>query len=461
MTRWHRIELPPFAETYLRDQPKRDYRERVVVMFHRWLLRTGRSLATIAAKDVQDFVAAPTGKAVRQSTRNDNRYEVRRYLRWLEQHGLAGPFSAEDLNGYHRKPLPEEVRRYLQFLAPVRRLSTVKGYRHVLGGFHRWLCDRGVALGNVDRSVCLAWAADLHARGLHPATRVDRLLSLRTYLDWLSEQGIVAAPGRALIRPGDLPKKPDYLPRPLPPDIDKELQSRLEKCGSTIPLGLFLMRRTGLRVGELRCLERDCVRADHGGKHMLKVPLGKMNNERLVPLDHAALAAVTELQQRARRQSPWLIEGPRPGSPVSPDRYQAALRRIGGDLPLSEPLTTHRLRHTFATSLINAGMSLMGIMKLLGHRDYRMTLRYTQIVDETVGREYFEALSRVAERYELPPPTPDVADPAALLTDTIRWIARNLSAGATQPKAKLLIRRLEAAREDLDRLRTNPAPPLP
>jgi hypothetical protein len=52
---------------------------------------------------------------------------------------------------------------------------------------------------------------------------------------------------------------------------------------------------------------------------------------------------------------------------------------------------------------MNGGMSLLGIMKLLGHRDRRMALRYTQIADETVGREYFEALTRIAERYELLP----------------------------------------------------------
>jgi site-specific recombinase XerD len=48
---------------------------------------------------------------------------------------------------------------------------------------------------------------------------------------------------------------------------------------------------------------------------------------------------------------------------------KCCLTKIGGDLPLSERLTTHRLRHSFATSLMNGGMSLMGIMKLLGHRD--------------------------------------------------------------------------------------------
>ena len=80
----HRIELPPFAETYLREQPRRQSPERVVVMFHRWLLRKGRPLNMVTAKEAHDFAAAPTGRAVGQMTRNDYRYKVRRYLRWLE-----------------------------------------------------------------------------------------------------------------------------------------------------------------------------------------------------------------------------------------------------------------------------------------------------------------------------------------------------------------------------------------
>ncbi|WP_395835230.1 tyrosine-type recombinase/integrase [Archangium violaceum] len=80
---------------------------------------------------------------------------------------------------------------------------------------------------------------------------------------------------------------------------------------------------TGLRVGKLRRLERDCVREDHTGTRYLKVPLGKLHNERLVPLDAAALAAVTELQARARAESRWLVESVRQGRPVSAHTYQA------------------------------------------------------------------------------------------------------------------------------------------
>lgn len=104
-------------------------------------------------------------------------------------------------------------------------------------------------------------------------------------------------------------------------------------------------------------------------------------------------------------------------------------------------------------------MSLPAIMKLLGHRDYKMTLRYTQISDETLGREYFESLTRIAERYELPCPErsgdqhPSRTDPKRLLQDTIRWVTKNLSHGPLHVEAKLLVRRLEGARHELQRLR--------
>ena len=146
--------------------------------------------------------------------------------------------------------------------------------------------------------------------------------------------------------------------------------------------------------------------------------------------------------------------------PVSIATFQSNLVRVAGDMSLPEPLTTHRLRHSFATSLMNGGMSLMGIMKLLGHRDQRMTMRYAQIADETVGREYFEALSRVSERYvTIGAATEVVSDPLELLQNVIRWLAKELCVGRTERHARLLIRRLEAARDDLDALRSEAGTP--
>jgi len=169
------------------------------------------------------------------------------------------------------------------------------------------LAAQDLGLRQVDRSICLRWAQHLHDRGFIRRPRW-RLVSLRRYLDWLWEHETVTTPGTALLRAADLPKKPEYLPRPLPPDADRVLQERLKSSESDVGLGLYIMRRAGLRVGELRRLERDCVRDDHNGHQFLKVPLGKLNTERLVPLDAASLEIVTKLQNAVDESSQWLLQ---------------------------------------------------------------------------------------------------------------------------------------------------------
>ena len=473
MARPH-FPLPAFAKEFLREAPL-PFTKCVVVLFHGWLSRNQRSLRTLATKDIRDFLERPPGKALSRDTAMNYLGQLRRYLKWLEERGLSGPIHLGELSrGYYqpcqqqreRKPVPDELRRYLEFIAPTRRPGTVEGCRSTLRLFHEWLEKPGAKLGDVDRPRCLGWFQHLHDAGLHPSTRESRIACLRKYLDWLWEEGAIKLPGRELIRAADFPRKPDYLPRPLPTETDMQLQSRLRDSNSSLALGLFLMRRTGLRIGELRHLDRECVRDDHNGKHFLKVPLGKLHNERLVPLDEAAFVVVTELKRRAPETSAWLLENPW-GRPVRAKAYNDVLMKLAGDLPVTPGrLTSHRLRHSFATSLLSGGMSLMGIMKLLGHRDYRMTLRYTRISDETLGREYFESLTRIAERYELfrsessgdqrPPPQDD---PKQFLQDAIRWVNKNLCGGPCSRESKLLARRLEAARDELGRLRvTAPTP---
>ena len=448
-------ELPEFARDYQREVASYGA-TRFVVLLHRWLTRENVELATLSRAQIDVFLEAPAGKPIGRMTRNGYRWELCRYLTWLAERGLITAFDRSALKAYHRRPLTDQARAFLAELSATRRHGTVNGYRTTLGRFHDWLERRGTTIVDVDRDVCLSWAQHLHDQGLHPASRVGMLVSLRRYLDWLFERGIARAPGRELILSTDLPKKPQYLPRPLGADADRVLQERLKKEGDPIALGLYVMRRTGLRIGELRQLERECVRVDHHGQAALKVPLGKMNNERVVPLDKATLAAITELQRRARGDSDWLLEGAR-GRPMGRETFNRVLQRLGHEQALH--ITPHQLRHTFATALMNGGMSLPGIMKLLGHKDYRMTLRYTAIADETVGREYFEALSRVAERYDLIRDRQGAQltaeDPVAAIEDVIRWVTKHLRSGSLERRAKLLIRRLESAREELVELKAN------
>jgi integrase/recombinase XerD len=443
-----RTVLPPIAERYLLEVPRHSS-ERVVVLLHRWLARSGRALRSLRGADVEEFVNDPTGRRkVHRLTANAYRYEARLYLHWLAACGLAGPFDEGEFSGRRSRALPETVRRYLRQLSAIRQPATVKQYRLTLRNFHEWLASVNVEASAIDRAVCLRWVVHLHERGLHPSTRFGLLLALRKYLDWLITEGLLPPREGELIENGDLPKRPDYLPRPLPPATDQLLQSRLREANTQPALGLSVMRRTGLRLGELQRLERECLRENGAGQTFLKVPLGKMLNERLVPLDATTLGLVRELRSRARPESQWLIEGARQ-RPLSAQMYRAELSRLGGDLPLPEKLTSHRLRHTFATSLLSGGMSLTGIMRLLGHRDQRMTLRYAQIGDETVGREYFEALNRVSERYDLARGQPDeqrALDPDQVLRDLARWVTKHLCQGRLEAQGRLVLRRLEALR---------------
>ncbi|MGH7487765.1 MAG: tyrosine-type recombinase/integrase, partial [bacterium] len=351
--------------------------------------------------------------------------------------------------------LPAIARAFMKSIEPTRRPGTCLSYRSGLAHFHRWLDDHGFAVDKLSRSEISGWFHALLDKGLHPATRIHRLGEIRIYLHWLDQQGLLQANPDELIRVSDFPKMPQYLPRPLPPDVDRELQRRLAASTDFCQRGLRLMRNTGIRVGELAALEYDCIRLDLKQRPFLKVPLGKLQNERLVPLEPSIYELVQSLQRSGPRDRTWLLEDPA-GQKIRHGHYARALREAAQGLTLAEPLTTHRLRHTYATSLLAGGMSLLGVMKLLGHRDYRMTLRYTAITDETIGREYDQALKHVESRYRLRVSDAATdADPVKLLADVIRWIRHHLDDGGAYVRP--LLKRIERLQAAVQRLRSNPS----
>ena len=95
-------------------------------------------------------------------------------------------------------------------------------------------------------------------------------------------------------------------------EADRELKQRLRSSKQPGAWALLLMRHTGLRIGELRSLEYDCVRFDNR-RPLLKVPLGKLNSERLVPLDDESVELIQRLQSTTQRPRSWLVPGATPG----------------------------------------------------------------------------------------------------------------------------------------------------
>lgn len=443
------LELPPATQRFLRTARGRRTRS-IVRALHRWLERHRLKLAELTPDHLRTFLVRPLSARIASRTSAVYWNLLREYLQWLHDRELIG-FDPEHLRR-HPKRLPSLAREFLASLTPTHRPGTCNGYATALRRFHGWLDQRGLVPERLTRQEIAPWFQDLHAAALHPSSRHHILVDVRAYLRWVSERQRMRTLPDELIRTRDLPKLPLYLPRPLTTDADRELQRRLAASKDPCAWALLLMRRTGLRIGELRGLEYHCLRPDER-RPLLKVPLGKMNNERLVPVDSGSVDLVRRLQSIAPRSRPWLVSIAG-GRQVSYHRLKTALQVHSHDLPDPVRITSHRLRHTYATEMLSAGMSLLGVMRLLGHRDYRMTLRYTAITPETVGDEYNKALAQLATKYRLPvPPAPEgEPDPDQLLQHLSRWLRKY--APSRQP-VRALLKRIERLQHEVGKLNSS------
>ena len=148
----------------------------------------------------------------------------------------------------------------------------------------------------------------------------------------------------------------------------------------------------------------------------------KFDTERMVPLDDETVVIVDRLV--AARGPQRALRHPRNGRMVdflmvhygrriSDHAMRAELRRAAAEAGL-DGATPHQLRHTYATALVNSGVSLQHLMVLLGHQSAEMSLRYGRLFDATVRQSYERALALAKTR--LGPLLPQ-ATPVELNTD--------------------------------------------
>ena len=206
----------------------------------------------------------------------------------------------------------------------------------------------------------------------------------------------------------DNPRLPQPLPRFLPPDADRRLTEALHASPNRLAAdALLLQRACGLRIGELLDLELDAVIDIPGSGSWLKVPLGKLDTERMVPIDPEILALHRpdhhHPQPRTADPHTRAPDGPptssSPPTAAASDRTACAreLDRAATTAGLGH-VTPHQLRHTYATALVNAGVSLQALMAILGHVSAEMSLRYGRLFDTTIRAEYERALDLAKTR---------------------------------------------------------------
>ena len=242
-----------------------------------------------------------------------------------------------------------------------------------------------------------------------------RVRAVGNMLNEITEWGWDDAPTRKLIFRTDHPRKPRPLPRYVPVDADRRLTTALEASDYRLAAdALLLARAVGLRIGELLDLELDCVHEIPGHGAWLKVPLGKLDTERMVPLDDETVSLIDRIC--ATRSVGKPLPHPRTGRPtqflfthhgrrLSQTTVRKELARSAQAAGIGH-VTPHQLRHTYATALVNAGVSLQALMALLGHVSAEMSLRYAHLFDSTIRTEYERALDLAKGRIgAMPTPT--------------------------------------------------------
>lgn len=313
----------------------------------------------------------------------------------------------------------------------------------------------------------LGWMACLRAQTppLATATCIGRLFALRTILNelaWANKLPDLAQ----LLRREDIPRTPHTLPRPLTAEQDQLLEQEFLRRNDLGGNVFLLLRRTGMRIGECADLSFDCLRSAGPDQWALHVPLGKLKTERMVPGD----AFVVELVQRLRffRSLDSLPpDGRLLARPATKFALVCQLRdylhQVCHALGISTSIVPHQFRHTYATEMLRSGVSFPVLMKLLGHVDPQMTMRYVDVALTDLEREF--RMARAKPRHLAPQPKPSSLQPRAgfngLLDSfqasqhALETFRRSLPIGEMRNRLDRLANRLTKILAEIRKLQTN------
>jgi site-specific recombinase XerD len=258
--------------------------------------------------------------------------------------------------------------------------ATRRSYRGDVEEFGRWLDDRNLEVSDVDVRVLMDYVAELgraRPRKLAPATIARKVAAVRSFLRFTL--------GPKRVPDATLPRRPRRLPdTPKPAEVEAALDA-LEGDG---PLAVRnralveLVYSAGLRASEAVGLNLADVDFDREQLHVR----GKGGKERMVPLGEEAAHMLARYLHEAR---PQLVRGAENAVFLSARGKRldtSTLRRV-----FAHP---HRLRHAFATHLLEGGADLRTIQELLGHSSLSTTQLYSHVDGRRLRRVYDRAHPR-------------------------------------------------------------------
>lgn len=296
--------------------------------------------------------------------------------------------------------LGQQIDLFLQYLAQERRLSP-----HTVSNYQR---DLKQLLNFCEQIDCNQWhdikashlrqfVAQLHRQGLGSRT-IQRVLSaIRTFFRFMMREGIVESnPAQAV----QAPKAEKRLPSTLDVDqvnalLDLTVEDSVIACRDRAIMELFYS--SGVRLAELGGLN---IRDVDFGDHLIYVT-GKGNKSRILPIGNQAIKTLQHWLQK--RDQLGFFDQPalfisQQGKRLSHRAIQKRLDYWGKRHGISEHVHPHRLRHAFASHMLESSGDLRAVQELLGHADIATTQIYTHVDFQHLAKVYDSAHPRARKK---------------------------------------------------------------
>ena len=276
-----------------------------------------------------------------------------------------------------------QVDGYMDHIAVERNLSgnTLEAYRRDLGKLVEFAGSKGIkGFGDLTELHLVEFLTQLHKGGLSVRSQARLMSALRTCMRFLVEEGHIKHDPSAEIQ---LPKQGRRLPELLSvKEVDILLAQPDEKTarGLRDKAMLELLYATGLRVSELVGLGVESLDRRLGTVKAF----GKRRKERLVPMGEQAADAIERYLEEGRpkilkqRRSDALFVTGR-GKAMTRQGFWKNLKRYAFSADIHRSISPHKLRHSFATHLLERGADLRSVQAMLGHADIATTEIYTHV----------------------------------------------------------------------------------
>jgi len=299
--------------------------------------------------------------------------------------------------------MKEKIDQFVLYLRNERRYSelTIQAYQRDLEEFEAFLMKSGgLQFDQIGYQDVRLFVAFLTEKQLSRSTIARKLSSLRSFFNYALQRNWTAVNPLELIQ---YKSKKQRLPEFF---YENEINSILEAAEKdehpsalrNIAL-LELLYATGMRVSE--CCELTIQQIDFT-LQIIRV-IGKGNKERIVPVGDQAIRAIRQYQMELREellnkvpQSPYseyLFLSDK-GKPLTAAQVRTILNRLVDKHGLNLSIHPHKLRHTFATHLLNNGADMRSVQELLGHVDLSSTQIYTHVTKDKLKETYLKVHPR-------------------------------------------------------------------